>query len=126
MSHGASAFMMLHNVDCLQSCVHSYYEDYQDFLFYVFINIICIIRSSDILEVSYFPLALDFLLLLHILLQNSMETLHLVVFDIIVIVVELISISCIHCSGYFYGTGSTYSNVKLLISSNVQGLGSSI
>ena len=47
------------------------------------------------LKFSYLLLVSDFLLLLDILLQTSMETLNLALLNIIVIVVELISISCI-------------------------------
>ena len=40
--------IMLNNVNCLQWYIHLYYENYQHifFLFGVFINVICTIRSS--------------------------------------------------------------------------------
>ena len=67
------------------------------------------------LKFSYLLLVPDFILLLDILLQTSMETLNLVLPNIIVTVVELISICYyIYCTGYLYGTGSLYFNVKLI------------
>ena len=62
----------------------------------VFINLSFVLSDLVIyLKFSYLLLVPDFILLLDILLQTSMETLNLVLHNIIVIVVELISISCI-------------------------------
>ena len=101
--------MMLHNI-------HN--DVFTPFLVYSLMSFVL----SDLViyfhKFSYFLLVPDFILLLDILLQTSMETLNLVLLNIIIIVVELTSISCIiiyiYCSGYLYGTGSAYSNVKLI------------
>ena len=84
-------------MDCLKSCVHSYSEDYQDSVSILEYSLMSFVLSDFVIyfKFSYLPLVHDFILLLDILQQTSMETLNLVLLNIIVIVVELISIRCI-------------------------------